>query len=180
MQLETWQNQRWYVELGLRQFIPTFLEEKMTPDIVCKLSLHEFRLLVIADSSDIMGVYVYCSKYGRYAPQKLPSQSGALKFNIPKYMLENLLEEGFTIKETSAIVCVAGRALYKKVNEYDLSKISFKNDSVPDLDKKVHKICVGFPWRCITVFGEIDGFSRFPVSVNCVVIISLQLCCLAL
>ena len=152
----------------------------MTPDIVCKLSLHEFRLLVIADSSDIMGVYVYCSKYGRYAPQKLPSQSGALKFNIPKYMLENLLEEGFTIKETSAIVCVAGRTLYKKVNEYDLSKISFKNDSVPDLDKKVHKICVGFPWRCMTVFGEIDGFSRFPVSVKCVVIISLQLCCLAL
>ena len=39
--------------------------------------------------------------------KKLPSQSGALKFNIPQYMLENLLAEGFTIKEISAIICVA-------------------------------------------------------------------------
>ena len=53
-----------------------------------------------------MSLRVYCSKYERYTPQKLPSQSGAPKFNIPKYMLENLLEEGFTIKEISGIICV--------------------------------------------------------------------------
>ena len=53
--------------LDLYQLIPKFLEEKITPDIVCKLSSsYEFRLLVIADSS-------------KYTPQKLPSQSGALK-----------------------------------------------------------------------------------------------------
>ena len=38
-------------KLGLRQFIPKFLKEKITPDIVCKLSSYEFRLLVVAESS---------------------------------------------------------------------------------------------------------------------------------
>ena len=63
-------------KLDLRQFIPKILEEKITPDIVCKLSSHEFRLLGVASSSDIMSLRVYCSKYGRYTPQKLPSQLG--------------------------------------------------------------------------------------------------------
>ena len=109
-------------KLGLLQFIPKFLEEKITPDIVCKLSSYEFRLLVIADSSDITSLHVYCSKYGRYTPQKLPSQYGALKFNIPKSILENLLEEGFTAKEIPAIICVAERTISRQVNEYNLSK----------------------------------------------------------
>ena len=113
-------------KLGLLQFIPKFLEEKITPDIVCKLSSHEFRLPVIADSDDITSLHVYCSKYGRYTPQKLPSQYGALKFNIPKYIFENLLEDGFIIKEISAIICVAERTIYRQVNEYNLSRISFK------------------------------------------------------
>ena len=123
-------------KLGLRQFIPKFLEEKFTPGIVCKLSSYEFRLLLTADSSDIMSLHVYCSKYGRYTPQKLSSQSGVPKFNIPNYMLENFLEEGFKIKEMSAIICVAERTICRQVNEYNLSKTSFKNNSGADLDKK--------------------------------------------
>ena len=83
-----------------------------------------------------MSLHVYCSKYGRNTPQKLPSQTGALNFNIPKYMLENLLKEGFTIEEISAIICVAERTVYRQVNKRNLSKISFKNDSGADLDKK--------------------------------------------
>ena len=105
-------------KLRLHQFIPKYLEEKITPDIVCKLSSYKSRLLVIAELNDIMILHVYCSKYGRYTPQKLPSQSGALKFNIPQYMLENLLAEGFTVKEISAIICVAERTIYRQVNEY--------------------------------------------------------------
>ena len=123
-------------KLSLGQFVPKFLEEKITPDIVCKLSSYEFRLLVIAGSSDMMSLHVYCSKYERYTPQKLPSQSGALKFNMPNFMLENFLEDGFEIKEISAIISVAERTIFRQVNEYNLSKISFKNDSGTDLDKK--------------------------------------------
>ena len=51
-------------------------------------------------------------------------------------MLENFLEEGFEIKEISAIISVAERTIFRQVNEYNLSKISFKNDSGTDLDKK--------------------------------------------
>ena len=43
--------------------------------------------------------------------RKLASQSGAPKFNIPKCMLENLLEEGFTIQEIFEIICVAERTI---------------------------------------------------------------------
>ena len=123
-------------KLGLRQFISKFLEEEITPYIVCKLSLYEFRFLGIVDTSDIISLRAYCSKYGIYTPQKLSSQSGAPKFNIPNYMLENLLEEGFSIKKISGTICVAGRTIYRQVNEYNLSKISFKKDGGSDLDKK--------------------------------------------
>ena len=82
-------------KLSLPQFIPNFLEEKITPDIVCKLSSYEFRFLGIAVSSDIMSHHVYCSKYGRYIPQKLPNQSGALEFNITKVYALKLIRRGF-------------------------------------------------------------------------------------
>ena len=32
----------------------------------------------------------------------------------------------------------------------------------------MHEICVEFPWWCMTVFGAVDGFSRLPVSLECV------------
>ena len=54
--------------------------------------------------SDIMSLHVYCSKYGRHIPQKLPSQSGALKFNLPNYMLENFLKESFKINKISQLL----------------------------------------------------------------------------
>ena len=47
-------------------------------------------------------------------------------------------------------------------------KISLKNDSGADLDKKVHEICVEFPWWRMTIFGAVNGFSRLPVSLKCV------------
>lgn len=58
-----------------------------------------------------MSLRVYCSKNVRYTPEKMLNQFWAPKFSIPKYMLENLLEVGFTIKEISAIIYVR-RELY--------------------------------------------------------------------
>ena len=55
-------------------------------------------------------------------------QSEAPSFNIPKYMLENLLEEGFKIKEIPVIICLAKRTKCRRMNEYNLSKRSFTND----------------------------------------------------
>ena len=60
-------------------------------------------------------------------------------------MLENLLEEGSTIKQISEIICVAERTIYRRMNEYSLGKISFTNDNDADLDKNVHEIFVEFP-----------------------------------
>ena len=50
-------------------------------------------------------------------------------------MLENVLEEGFKINEISVIICLAERTIYRRMNEYNLSKISPINDNDADLDK---------------------------------------------
>ena len=42
-------------------------------------------------------------------------------------MLENLLEEGLTVKEVSAVICVAERTIFRQVNGYNLSDMNFKN-----------------------------------------------------
>ena len=107
----------------------TFNLRPVSRGIVCKLSSHELRLLGVADSSDIMSLCVYCSKYGRYTPPKLPSQSETPKFNKPNHMLENLLEEAFKIKQISVMICVTERIIYRQMNGYSSSKISFTNDS---------------------------------------------------
>ena len=107
----------------------TFSLRPVSRGIVCKLSSHELRLLGVADSSDIMSLCVYCSKYGRYTPPKLPSQSETPKFNKPNHMLENLLEEAFKIKQISVMICVTERIIYRQMNGYSSSKISFTNDS---------------------------------------------------
>ena len=65
----------------------------------------------------------------------MSSQSKAPKFNMPKIMLENVLEEGFKINEISVIICLAERTIYRRMNEYNLSKISPTNDNDADLDK---------------------------------------------
>ena len=100
----------------------------------------------------LMKLRVYCSRYRRYTPQKLSSQSGSLRFNIPNYMLENFDEEGFTIKEISGIIYMSERALCRRMNQYNLSKISFTNDSDAYLDKK----CMRYVSNLLTAERVVD------------------------
>ena len=44
-----------------------------------------------------------CTVYGSYCPQKVAG-NGAPKFDIPKLLLQNLKEEGFTFAEMSKII----------------------------------------------------------------------------
>ena len=100
----------------------------------------------------LMKLRVYCSRYRRYTPQKLSSQSGSLRFNIPNYMLENFDEEGFTIKEISGIIYMSERAPCRRMNQYNLSKISFTNDSDACLDKK----CMRYVSNLLTAERVVD------------------------
>lgn len=51
-------------KLNLEMLLPRFQEEKITPDIVSKISLYEPRSLGITDRSLIMKLRIECINYG--------------------------------------------------------------------------------------------------------------------
>ena len=61
--------------LHLDCHIENFREEKITPDIVCHLSLYKFNKLGINNVSNVMALQVECTKYGIGAPTSQPATS---------------------------------------------------------------------------------------------------------
>ena len=51
-------------QLKLEHFIERFDTEKITPDLVGKLSLNEFKELGVQNRNDIMALRIECTKYG--------------------------------------------------------------------------------------------------------------------
>ena len=88
--------------LKLQDLTEKFQTEHITPDIVCKLSVHEMEMLGINSRSDMMSLRIECTKFGGEAPKKLEGTCGAPIFFIPKSVLGDLLQEGFTIKKISS------------------------------------------------------------------------------
>ena len=88
-----------------------FAEEKISPDIVCKLSIEDFHNLGINDRNALR---VACSTFGSYTPKRVCHTN---KFVIPKIFLENLIQEGFTVREISAIPGVSERTIYRHMTE---------------------------------------------------------------
>lgn len=134
-------------KLQLTQFIPVFLTEKITADVVCKLSLQEFRQLGVIHNSDIMKLRTECAKYGSYCPKmcKKSNDVGAPKFAISKHFLGNLIDEGFTIKEISKILCVSERTVYCRMAELNLSKRKFTVINNEQLDDIMLKLTKDYP-----------------------------------
>ena len=103
-----------------------FVEEKISPDIVCKLSIEDFHNLGINDRNAIMSLRIACSTFGSYT---LKRGCRTKKFVILKPFFENLIQEGFTVKEISAIAGVSERTIYKRMTEYDLKIRDFSKVS---------------------------------------------------
>lgn len=59
-------------KLGLTQCVPKFLEEKISPDLVCKLSSYEMNSLGVYSSVDMMKLRTECIKYGPLDKQTSP------------------------------------------------------------------------------------------------------------
>ena len=55
-------------KLKLDHFIDKFSSEKITPDLVGKLSLSEFRELGVQNRNEVMKLQMECSKYGPNKP----------------------------------------------------------------------------------------------------------------
>ena len=132
--------------LKLEGLTKKFETEHITPDIVCKLSVHEMEMLGINSRSDMMSLRTECTKFGGEAPKKPEGTCGAPIFFIPKPVIGNLLQEGFTIKEISSILAVSESTIYRRMRQYGLSKFEFTDIPDKDLDAEVEKVTVEFPY----------------------------------
>ena len=126
-------------KLKLDHLIDNFETQKISPDIVCKLSWQDLEILGITNKQDVMSLRIACSTFGEGNPAKLRSNCGAPKFFIPKSVLESWLDEDFTIAEIAwLLICISESTVYRRMREYGLSKLQFTDISDPELDKKVN------------------------------------------
>ena len=132
---------------GLEHLSQRFQLEKISPDIFCQLTSHEMEELGVQNRSDMMNLRLCCSKYGTSQPIKVITNGGVQEFNIPKSVLENMLEIGFQISEISKILSVSERTIYRRMRVYGLSKTSFSEIEDGELDKNLIEIISAFP-RC--------------------------------
>ena len=67
-------------ELDLSVLSARFAEEKISPDIVCKLSIEDFHNLGINDRNATIALRIACSAFDSYTPKR---GSHTNKFVIP-------------------------------------------------------------------------------------------------
>ena len=75
-----------------RYLMPRLLRESITLDIINKLSIYESRKRGLVNRSNIMKLREKCSVFWSCCPHKL-SGNGVPKLDIPKPLLQNLIEE---------------------------------------------------------------------------------------
>ena len=63
----------------------------------------DFLKLGLADRNAIMSLRIECSTFGLCTPPRAVETN---KFVIPKILIENLIDDGFSVKEMSNILCV--------------------------------------------------------------------------
>ena len=133
-------------KLCLGSLTQQFSNQKVTPDIVCMLSLCEFHQLGVNTSSEIMALRMECTRYGCVKPVKKRIHGEYAKFEIPKEILENFLDEDFLVSEIATMLSVSESTIYGRMRSYGLSKLDFSEITDQQLDTKVSKIVQDFPF----------------------------------
>ena len=134
-------------KLDLSAHSVRFVEEKISPDILCKLSIENIHNLGINDRNAIISLWIACSTFGSYSPKRGCHTN---KFVIPKIFLEILIQEGFTVREISAITGVSERTIYRHMTEYDLKIRDVSKVSDNQRDQEVLALTNDYPF-----YGEI-------------------------
>ena len=141
-------------KVNLGSLSEKFEREKITPDLVCKLSLQDLESLGVTSRSDVMALRIECSTFGGQVPKKIQASCGAPSFSIPKCVLENLLEEGFTISEIATILSVSERTIYRRMSQFGFSKSEFADITDMELDVHIEKITREFPYCGETLINQ--------------------------
>ena len=95
------------VKAGLGEHYGVFLEQNITPDIVCCLAAIEMQQLCISTKKDMVKLRSECANYGIRKLQMSQSECGPPNFMIPKDVLENLIDEGFAISKIAKLLSVS-------------------------------------------------------------------------
>ena len=129
-------------KVGLEACLQNFLNERISPDLVCKLSMPELNMLGVYNSSDMMKLRTECIKYG---PMKNQTSSQEPKYNIPKEVIESLLQSGFRVHEIAKLLSVSERTVYRRMSKYDVSVYEFSDIDDENLETEVARVTTEFP-----------------------------------
>lgn len=130
--------------LGLHNYVQNFKDENITSDIISMLSKEDFKSLGLTDNSTIMRLRIKCCSFGGESPGKVLT-NGAPKFLIPKQVLENFLEDGCLIEEIANMLNISVRTIYRRMEDYGLSKHKFSEINEEDLDILLIRLVEEFP-----------------------------------
>ena len=133
-------------KLHMGHLFEKFEREKITPDIIGKLSLYEMECLGVTCRNRMMALRTESIKYGCKPPSKISHSVGAPSYSIPKSIVEDLLLDGFSIKEIAMLLSVSERTIYRRMSIYGLRKQEFSVIIDDELDKKFEKITNEFPY----------------------------------
>ena len=150
-------------KLGLSDRRARFFEEKISADIACYLSIEDFLKLGLTDRNAIMSLRIECSTFGLCTPQRAV---GTNKFVIPKILIENLIDDGFSVKEMSNILCVSERTVLRRMVEYGLKIRNFFNISDDQLDSDVLVLTNDYPFCGETILSfESEGNNHLALPI---------------
>ena len=83
------------LNIANKNVLENFKREKITPDIIGKLSVYELESLGLTCRRQMMLLRTHCVKYGCQPPTKFYQGAGAPKYDLPKNVIEDLIEDGF-------------------------------------------------------------------------------------
>ena len=115
------------------------------------MSIEDFLKLGLTDRNAIMSLRIGCSNFGLCTLQRAV---GTNKFVIPKTLIENLIDDGFSAKEMSNILCVSERTVLRRMVEYGLKTRDFSNISDDQLDSHVLALTNDYPFCGETILRE--------------------------
>ena len=78
------------LNISNRYVLENFKREKISPDIIGKLSVYELESFGLTCRREMMLLRTHCVKYGCQPPTKIYQGVGAPKYDLPKNVIEDL------------------------------------------------------------------------------------------
>lgn len=142
-------------KLNFNSVIDNFTSLKISPDILCLLPSHELRQLGVTNRQEMVAFRNECIRFGIDNPSKVSSFGGPPAFKIPKHLILNLIDESFIISDIAKFLSVSERTLYRRMQEYNMSKLKFSECTDNECDICDKNLILEFPFCCASFLEQI-------------------------